>query len=1051
MSDTSIYSSAANRLRFTGMASGIDVDEAVKKMMKAEQIKVDKVKQQEQYLQWKQEAYREFIKEMKKFQEYFKVGSEKCITKSTFNPFSVSSVNENIATAKAVAGAVEGSYKLNVEQMAKGASVKGSSINAQFKINDGANWKGKSIDFEVTTKSTLHNKNKSEHIIDNINKQINNNPKLKGKVVAAYVSDGGKDYVKFQDLTSDKFTVKLSDGSVSTTNKGFEISKLVDEGLSVDFFDSTNTKISNISKPDDAVINKQMIDDINKQIFASPDLRGKVTASYDSGKIKFEKLTSDAVNISFKDKDGVENTGSEFGISKFLEQKINIDFSVTAKSQLDISSSIADLNSKNGEYDEIVADINKQISNMSQLKGKLTASYIQEGTEGYIKFSNLSKAEIKMAPSASNAVTGVTGVTDISAKDIINLSKSTKLEELNSSLDEKEQLHISYNGGEAYIDISKGETIDKLIKDINSKTLGKVIASFDEVTGKFSFVSKETGSDAVMSFDSTNNELLKTLGMQTSSIEGKSLNTKVEVDDINNWKGKDITFNYGGTPPNTKTFTLSDDDDLGKIVKDLNEKIGNSDLEGKISAQYVEEAGKKYIKFNDITGKGEVKITETTIDNQELKDLADNDRSIITANKATDIGSIIGGKELKLSYSYYDEAQKKIKTVDMSSISIDADEKIESLLEKINKHVDNSGKIIASFDDSTGKISIKPKEFNSDISISFEGTDTDVVSGLGLKSSASTMGQDAVVKIESPGDSEITITEKSNNFTANGVTYDVKSTGETSLTVNSDEQKVVDKVREFVDDYNKLIEKLQKKLTEKRPKVGEYKPLTDEQKKAMSKEDIEKWEAKGKQGILRNDDLLERMFTELRGAFTSSVKDSSIYFGKYGDNAVGVDMYGDYKRTGQIDIKEDALLKAIKSNSGEVEKFFFNESNSFVSSSKTYVGSEKYNEDGIFTRMKCIFQDYVGRAGLGEDGKFSLSGSMNIYANKQFDFSLSGGGRASKNTISDQIHKQNIAIQNALKKMYAKQEKYYQQFSRLETAMNNLNAQSAYLAQQLGM
>jgi len=52
-------------MRITGMATGLDVDAMVKKMMLGEQAKVDKVAQERQTIVWKQEAYQDIIKDIK--------------------------------------------------------------------------------------------------------------------------------------------------------------------------------------------------------------------------------------------------------------------------------------------------------------------------------------------------------------------------------------------------------------------------------------------------------------------------------------------------------------------------------------------------------------------------------------------------------------------------------------------------------------------------------------------------------------------------------------------------------------------------------------------------------------------------------------------------------------------------------------------------------------------------------------------------------------------------------------------------------------------------
>ena len=60
-----------NMLRITGMASGLDVDAMVKKMMAAEQTKIDKAKQAQQTVQWKQDAYQDIINNIKDIQNTY--------------------------------------------------------------------------------------------------------------------------------------------------------------------------------------------------------------------------------------------------------------------------------------------------------------------------------------------------------------------------------------------------------------------------------------------------------------------------------------------------------------------------------------------------------------------------------------------------------------------------------------------------------------------------------------------------------------------------------------------------------------------------------------------------------------------------------------------------------------------------------------------------------------------------------------------------------------------------------------------------------------------
>ena len=57
--------------RIPGLATGMDTDTMVKEMLIGEQNKIDKVYQDKQLSTWKQETYREIIKDVKGFHDKY--------------------------------------------------------------------------------------------------------------------------------------------------------------------------------------------------------------------------------------------------------------------------------------------------------------------------------------------------------------------------------------------------------------------------------------------------------------------------------------------------------------------------------------------------------------------------------------------------------------------------------------------------------------------------------------------------------------------------------------------------------------------------------------------------------------------------------------------------------------------------------------------------------------------------------------------------------------------------------------------------------------------
>jgi flagellar hook-associated protein 2 len=111
-------------LRITGLASGIDYESMITKMMDAQRVPLDKLNQKKQLNQWKQDDYRTINNKILDFKNAafdMKLQSG-YLTKTT------SSSNTNVATVTGTATAIEGSYTLQVQQLAKAATLKSGTL-----------------------------------------------------------------------------------------------------------------------------------------------------------------------------------------------------------------------------------------------------------------------------------------------------------------------------------------------------------------------------------------------------------------------------------------------------------------------------------------------------------------------------------------------------------------------------------------------------------------------------------------------------------------------------------------------------------------------------------------------------------------------------------------------------------------------------------------------------------------------------------------------------------------------------------------------------------
>lgn len=213
----------------------------------------------------------------------------------------------------------------------------------------------------------------------------------------------------------------------------------------------------------------------------------------------------------------------------------------------------------------------------------------------------------------------------------------------------------------------------------------------------------------------------------------------------------------------------------------------------------------------------------------------------------------------------------------------------------------------------------------------------------------------------------IDYTTTDNRITVGGVTYtalnvtaskdsngNVTALNAATVSVTQDTDSIMDKVKSFVTDYNKLLADLYAKYDEK--PNSDYKPLTQSQKDQMKDDQIEKWEAKAKAGLLYHDSTLGKVIQTMRSAVSESVdgiegKYNSIY--SLGISTTGI--------KGQLVLDEDKLKTALANDPDAVYNVFAKlESTTTNNASAVYQTGNgkvttKSNGNGIAQRLGDIF------------------------------------------------------------------------------------------------
>jgi len=291
------------------------------------------------------------------------------------------------------------------------------------------------------------------------------------------------------------------------------------------------------------------------------------------------------------------------------------------------------------------------------------------------------------------------------------------------------------------------------------------------------------------------------------------------------------------------------------------------------------------------------------------------------------------------------------------------------------------------------------------------------------------------------------ITKSSNQFTINGINLDLRQANpneKITIKVDTDVDAVYDKIKSFVDKYNELVDKIGKLLSEK--KYSDYSPLTDEQKEEMTEKQIELWEEKAKSGLLRNDTILSSIMQNIRSslylkvdALENSSLNSLYQLGieteKYSVGTVG----------GKLEINEEKLREMIAQDVDGVLEVLFSEAKTTIVDGKTVPVKKS---GGVITRIFNHMIDGMGevlaKAGPGDDASLY----RNINTRLMIDFVTK---YSSISMLDRDITDINKRINDLNMLLNERENRYYSQFSAMETLIQRFNNQGSWLSQQLGL
>ena len=396
------------------------------------------------------------------------------------------------------------------------------------------------------------------------------------------------------------------------------------------------------------------------------------------------------------------------------------------------------------------------------------------------------------------------------------------------------------------------------------------------------------------------------------------------------------------------------------------------------------------------------------------EDAAGNKVEVTGSTKLSDLGYTSEDVQ-KMSIGFGKKNPDGTYSDKTAEFEIDKDTTISEFVKLVN---DSSSKINASFDEANGRIFINSTKSGEANDFSFIGGAglAGITDALGLTGSGShkVAGEDATITLNG-----VDYTSDTNTFAINGLTITAKelTTGEgVSLTTDTDYDGVYKNIKDFFKEYNSLINEIDKLYGADSAKG--YEPLTSEEKEAMSEEEVEKWETKIKDSLLRYDSDLNTLFSAMKSSMIQSfdINGTKYSLSSFGISTLGYFTAEEHERNAfHIDGDEDD-----SETSGNKDRL------------KAMIASNP--ED-----TAEFFQKLVG----------GLYKAMNTIQSNS-DTNTSYGSFYSDKKIKNDITEQKKVVSDWEKKVSDIEERYYKQFAAMESAMTKLNSQQSYLASLFG-
>lgn len=257
-----------------------------------------------------------------------------------------------------------------------------------------------------------------------------------------------------------------------------------------------------------------------------------------------------------------------------------------------------------------------------------------------------------------------------------------------------------------------------------------------------------------------------------------------------------------------------------------------------------------------------------------------------------------------------------------------------------------------------------------------------------------------------------------NSFEINGLTITALDVTDAPVTITTqqDTDGIYDMIKDFLKEYNALINEMDKLYNADSAK--DYEPLTDDEKKSMSETEIEKYEGKIKDSLLRKDSNLNKISSAMKRIMSAGyeVDGEKLFLFDFGIETMDYFHAPENERNAyhiagdpddaDFSSKGDKLKSLIASDPNKVISFFSQLSQQMYSEmneqSKSVEGQRSFGSFYDDKKMKSDYEDYK------------------------------------------------VKIQDLEKKLAAYEDKWYKKFAAMETAMAKMQSNVSAVTSLLG-